>query len=65
MVEFLAEKEQPLHTDGLDGIKKRRVLRVLLRNNAASYFLYKGELHGFEYDLAKAFAEANLKMLGE
>ena len=58
-LEFLAEKEQPLHTDGLDGIKKRRVLRVLLRNNAASYFLYKGELHGFEYDLAKAFAEAN------
>jgi membrane-bound lytic murein transglycosylase F len=58
-LEFLADKEQPRHTDGLGGIKKRRVLRVLLRNNAASYFLYKGELHGFEYELAKAFAEAN------
>jgi len=58
-LEFLTEREQPRHTDGLDGIKKRRVLRVLLRNNAASYFLYKGELHGFEYELAKAFAEAN------
>lgn len=58
-LEFLAEAEQPRHTDGLKGIRKRRVLRVLLRNNAASYFLYKGELHGFEYELAKAFAEAN------
>jgi len=58
-LEFLAEGEQSRHTDGLDGIRKRRVLRVLLRNNAASYFLYKGELHGFEYELAKAFAEAN------
>ena len=58
-LELLAGEEQPRHTDGLDGIRKRRVLRVLLRNNAASYFLYKGELHGFEYELAKAFAEAN------
>lgn len=58
-LEFLAGTEQSRHRDGLDGIKKRRVLRVLLRNNAASYFLYRGELHGFEYDLAKAFADAN------
>ena len=51
--------EQARYTDDLDKIKQRRVLRVLLRNNAASYFLYKGELHGFEYELAKAFADAN------
>ncbi|MGD8956354.1 MAG: transporter substrate-binding domain-containing protein [Chromatiaceae bacterium] len=47
------------HTDDFDGIKRRRVLRVLLPNNAASYFLYRGELHGFEYELAKAFADAH------
>jgi len=58
-LEFLAGSEHSRHLDGLDGIRKRRVLRVLLRNNMASYFLYKGELHGFEYELARAFADAN------
>ena len=58
-LEFLADNERARHKDGWEGIKKRKVLRILLRNNAASYFLYKGELHGFEYELAKAFADAN------
>ena len=44
-------------TDDLDSIKKRKVLRVLLRNNASSYFLYKGELLGFEYEMVQAFAK--------
>ena len=46
-----------IHTDDFDAIKKRKVLRVLLRNNASSYFLYKGELMGFEYEMARAFAK--------
>jgi membrane-bound lytic murein transglycosylase F len=45
-----------VHFDDFDGIKKRKVLRVLLRNNASSYFLYKGELMGFEYEMARNFA---------
>ena len=45
------------HSGDFDEIRQRRVLRVMLRNNAASYFIYRGELMGFEYDLARAFAD--------
>lgn len=38
-------------------IKDNQVLRVLTRNNASTYFLWRGELYGFEYELAKQFAD--------
>jgi len=37
-------------------IKKDGVLRVITSNNPASYFLWRGELMGFDYDLIRHFA---------
>ncbi|TVZ37891.1 membrane-bound lytic murein transglycosylase F [Alteromonadaceae bacterium 2753L.S.0a.02] len=43
--------------DDFDVIKKRKVLRIITRNSAATYFLWRGELMGYEYDLMKKFAD--------
>ena len=53
----LVKNKQSVFKDDWDGIKKRKTLRILTRNNASSYFLWRGELLGFEYELAKAFAK--------
>jgi membrane-bound lytic murein transglycosylase F len=45
------------HTDDLPGIRERGVLRVLTRNSATTYFVWRGQLMGFEYELARKFAE--------
>jgi len=37
-------------------INKDGVLRVITSNNPASYFLWRGELMGFDYDLIRHFA---------
>jgi membrane-bound lytic murein transglycosylase F len=49
----------------LDSIKTRGKLTVLTRYNSNSFFLYKGQTMGFEYELLKLFAEdlgVNLEM---
>lgn len=61
--EFLTEehlladqlRERPLRD--WEEIEKSRTLRVLTRNHPASYFMWKGELMGFDYDLLKKFAQ--------
>ena len=41
----------------LAGMKKRGAIRILTRNNANSYFLYRGKQMGFDYELMKLFAK--------
>ena len=41
----------------LDGILKAGEITVCTRNNAHCYYLYREQAMGFEYDLAKAFAD--------
>lgn len=38
-------------------IRKQGVLRVITSNNPASYFMWRGELMGFDYDLISDFAK--------
>lgn len=40
----------------LPEIRKRRVLRVAMLNNPVSYFVYRGQEVGFQYDLAALLA---------
>ena len=50
----LATGEQ--HGD-LPEMQRRGVLRVVTRNNAATFFLWRGEQVGFEYELLREFAK--------
>lgn len=40
----------------LDAIQARGVLRLITRNSPNTYFLYRGEQMGFEYELARGLA---------
>lgn len=45
------------YLDDWDQIVERKTLRVITRNNPASYFLWRGELMGFDYELVRHFAK--------
>lgn len=41
----------------LERIKKRGVLRLITSNSINTYYYYNGQPAGFEYDLAREFAD--------
>src|SRR5690606_10318818 len=41
----------------LDAIKERGYINALVDNNSISYFIYKGEPMGYEYELLNLFAK--------
>lgn len=45
------------HDSSLQCIQKRGIITVLTTNNANTYYIYKEKPMGFEYDLARAFAD--------
>lgn len=45
--------------DEWDIINERRTIKFVMRNNISSYYLWKGELMGFHYELAKDFARSH------
>jgi membrane-bound lytic murein transglycosylase F len=54
----LARRRDKLYTGDLTKIREKKVLRLLTRNSAATYFLWRGRLMGFEYELAHEFARS-------
>lgn len=58
---------EPDRTLDLNTLKKKKLpLRVITRNSPDTYFLWRGELLGFEYELIRRFAslnEVNLEMI--
>ena len=55
----LAARNTPVYREDWPQIKKRKILRMLTVNTAATYFLWKGALKGFEYEMAHRFAKQN------
>jgi len=49
--------EETNEPNRLEEIRSRGVLRALIDNSSSSYFIYKGQPMGFEYELLKRYAD--------
>lgn len=53
-----SENVETVYQFDLDSIKKRGTLVALIDNSTTSYFTYKGQPLGFEYELLKRYADS-------
>lgn len=53
----LLAKQKQFHLTKWGEIKANKTVRFVLRNNLSSYYIWRGELLGFHYELAKRFAK--------
>ena len=56
---YQIENTKEFHTGDWPEIEKRKTLTMITRNSPDSYFMWRGELMGYEYDLVKRFAMDN------
>jgi len=57
LIRIIAEGgEVRRYREDLDGLTERGVLRVITVNGPSTYFLWRGNLVGFDYELVKQFA---------
>ena len=52
----LTKHTREVYGGDLGAIKKRGVLRVIMPSNSSSFFLYRGQPMGFQYELAQKLA---------
>ncbi|MDA7747272.1 transporter substrate-binding domain-containing protein, partial [Psychromonas sp.] len=55
----LLAKQNQSHLSKWQRMKANKTVRFVLRNNLSSYYIWRGELLGFNYELAKRFAQDN------
>jgi membrane-bound lytic murein transglycosylase F len=59
-VQHLLEVREPTRTIDFKQLRKeKKPLRVITRNSPETYFLWRGELLGFEYEIMNKFAKVN------
>jgi peptidoglycan lytic transglycosylase F len=58
--QYLTHDVATTYFDDLSSIKDRGILRVITSANPSHYYLEKGKLRGFEYELLKQFAKKHM-----